>query len=211
MGSLADFAWFGEEYRKHESGIREKDPQYYWWIPLDRPIFGACIDHPTHSDSCEVYAKVALINRMYSAQLGRGKISKDKAEVQVARALFQSDIDKFIEPLFGLDGLNETVLPEVLKCHDRLVRIVRQGTGKDELSFSSKYLSFHVPRVVPIFDSKASKTARDILKGFFSFRGYGFYEKHCRRILNLMDFLIKGGIKPNLKIIDYVLFTGPST
>src|SRR4051812_24526068 len=82
-----DMPWFLDEYRKHELGIREKDSKYFWWIPLDRPILTACKNCPSHSDYCEVYAKVALVNRMYSAQLGRGRVGKYEAEDKVAQAL----------------------------------------------------------------------------------------------------------------------------
>ena len=203
-------AWFLEEYRKHESGLQDKNPLYYWWVTLDRPILTACKNCPGHSDWCEVYAKVALVNRMYSAQLGRGKLRKYEAEDKVAYALHESNIDKFIEPLRRLSGLTETILPGVVKCHDRLVRIVRKGAKNDALSFSSKYLSFHAPRVVPIFDSRAVWVAQQILKGASGYRGYPPFEKHCRRILGLMDLLANEKIKPEIKIIDYVLYTGAS-
>jgi hypothetical protein len=207
MARIRDLHWFLEEYRNHERGIRDKDWHYYWWIPLDRPILTACKNSPANSDYCEVYAKVALVNRMYSAQLGRGRMGKYDAEDRVSKSLCKSDIDKFVKPLLGLNVLTKAILPKVLKCHDRLVTIVHRATRKYELSFSSKYLSFHVPQVVPIFDSRAGWTARKILPDNSDFRGYGAYEKHCRRILALMDFLVKKKIKPNLKIIDYVLYS----
>jgi len=82
MARTRDLGWFLQEYRNHQRGIRDKvkDPDYYWWIPLDRPILTACKDHPGHSDYSEVYAKVAMVNRMYSAQLRRGKIGRYDAE-----------------------------------------------------------------------------------------------------------------------------------
>ncbi len=130
------------------------------------------------------------------------------AEDAVTKALCDSNIDKsIIEPLLGVDKLSEAVLPKVLECHDRVVTIVRRGSHKYELSFSSKYLSFHFPKVIPILDSRAEWTATNI-KGMPSFRGCGRYEKHCRRILSLMDSLVEKKIKPRLKIIDFVLFTG---
>lgn len=209
MARIQNPAWFLERYRKHVAGIRDKDPQYYWWIALDRPILTTCNDHPSHTDYCEVYAKVALVNRIYNAQLGRGKRRKYEAEDRVANALFKSDIDRFIEPLLSLSGLSEPVLPKVIDCHKQLVKVVRRGAGNDAVSFSSKYLSFHSPRVFPIFDSRAVKTARQILNGISSFRGYGSFEKHCRRILALMDLLAQEKIEPSLKMIDYVLYAGP--
>ena len=105
MAGIPDIASFLNEYQKLECGIRDKNPLYYWWIPLDRPILAACKDHPAHSDYCEVYAKVALVNRMYSAQLGKGKMGRYEAEDKVAQALCKSNIDIFIQPLFGHDAL----------------------------------------------------------------------------------------------------------
>jgi hypothetical protein len=108
MARILNRPWFLESYRKHECGIRDKDPAYYWWIPLDRPILSACKDCPGNTDYCEVYAKVALVNRMYSAQLGRGRVKKYEAEDNVTAALCKSDIDKFIEPLLNLNTLTDS-------------------------------------------------------------------------------------------------------
>ncbi len=66
MARLPDIDWFLEEHRNHERGIQNKDGHYYSWITLDRPILTACKEHPSHSDHSEVYAKVALVNRMYN-------------------------------------------------------------------------------------------------------------------------------------------------
>ncbi len=211
MAHIRDLDSFLEECRNHERGIEKQEYRYYWWIPLDRPILRACKGHPGHSDCSEVYAKVALVNRMYSANLGRyNKEGKFEAEDQVAQALFKSDIDKFIKPLLDLDALSEDVLPKVLKCHDRLIQIARPGAGNEALSFCSKYLSFHLPRVVPILDRRAELTASQV-EGIPSFRGCGRFEKHCRRVLALMNFLVMKRIMPNLKIIDYVLYSDPAT
>ncbi|SRR5260370_41498416 len=109
MARMRDLGWFLEEYRNHERGIRSEDWHYYWWIPLDRPIITACKEHPGHSDYSEVYAKVAMVNRMYSAQLGRGKMGKYDAEDRVTKALCKSDIDKFIKPLREEVSLTEDV------------------------------------------------------------------------------------------------------
>lgn len=210
MSRTLDITWFLEEYRKHELGIRDKDSKYYWWIPLDRPILAACKDCPSHDDYCEVYAKIALVNRMYSAQLGRGRVGKYEAEDKVAQALCKSDIDKHLEPLLNVGMLNEEVLPKVFKCHERLVSIARRAIGIDANSFASKYLSFHVPSVFPIFDSRASSAARQVLRGIASFRGCGVYEKHCRNIAHLMGILQENEVKPKLKTIDYVLYSAES-
>jgi hypothetical protein len=210
MARAPDIDWFIEEYRNHQKGLRDKEWPYYSWITFDRPIRTAFKEHPGHSDWSEVYAKVALVNRAYNAQLGRGKMDRYDAEDAVTKALCESasDIDGSIMKLLrNLDTLNEAVLPKVLECHDRIVTIVRRGSRKYELSFSSKYLSFHFPEIVPILDSRAEWTAANI-KGMSSFRGCGRYEKHCRRILSLMDCLLEKKIKPELKMIDYVLFSG---
>jgi hypothetical protein len=209
--------WFLEKYRKTQSGINEKNPFYYWWIPLDHPIIRACEDNPGHTDWCEVAAKVALVNRMYSAQLGRGKWGKYEAEDKVTKALVESDIDVFMRKLSKVATLNHDNLPKVVECHDKLVEIIRKRLKQYAVSFSSKYLSFHFPHVVPIFDTKATTCARKILKAdeIFkadsNFRGSGSYEKHCGRILRLMAILDEQKIEPDVKTIDYVLYSCEAT
>lgn len=210
MGTIHNIPWFLEQYRKIQTGIREKDPTYYWWIPLDRPIISACRNNPGHSDPCEVAAKVALVNRMYSAQLGKGKMGKFVAEDKVTESLVVSNrvIDDFMRKLSKFTTLNRDNLPTVVECHNKLVEIIRKRLKLKTFSFSSKYLSFHFPRVVPIFDSKATTCARKILKADSAFRGYEPYEKHCRQILRLMEVLVEYKLKPKVKTIDYVLYSG---
>ncbi len=208
MVPMHTIPWFVEQYRKIQSGIREKDPAHYWWIPLDRPIIRACRDNPGHTDSCEVAAKVALVNRMYSAQLGKGRLGKFEAEDKVTNALVESEIDEFMGKLSRFTTLTLENLSIVVDCHDKLVKVIRKRLKQNALSFSSKYLSFHFPRVVPLFDAKATTAARDILIGDSTFRGYGPFEKHCRRVRRLMDILVEEKVKPDVKVIDYVLYTG---
>ena len=83
MARILDIASFLNEYQKLECGIRDKNPLYYWWIPLDRPILAACKDHPAHSDYCEVYAKVALVNRMYSANLAEERAESTRRKTRL--------------------------------------------------------------------------------------------------------------------------------
>jgi hypothetical protein len=144
---------------------------------------------------------------MYSAQLGRGRLKPYDAEWKVAEALTGSNIDVFLLLLLPLTNLAEECLPDVLRCHDRLVEIVRRGVGQNALSFSSKYLSFHLPRVIPILDSRAEKEGKKILTGDGRLRGYGRFEKHCRRMLALLAVLRESGFDdPDIKIIDHVLY-----
>jgi hypothetical protein len=199
-------------YREADRAMRERCPAHYWRIPLDRVIIAACRANPRHSDLCEVNAKVALVNRMYSAQLGRGRLPKYEAEWQVAEALTASNIDEFLAPILDFPTLTQEGLQAVVNCHNRLVEIVRGGSTQESLSFSSKYLSFHVPRVVPILDSRAEKAAREIIVDGAGLRGSGRFEKHCRRVLQLLGFLRENGVDdPDIKIVDHVLYAAAET
>src|SRR5437016_1628556 len=94
MTRIKDLRSFLKEYQNHEQGIKAKDWHYYWWIPLDRPILTACKEHPDHSDYSEIFAKIALVNRMYRSQLGRGKkLKEQEPEDAIAHSLRKSGID----------------------------------------------------------------------------------------------------------------------
>ena len=78
------------------------------------------------------------------------------------------------------------------------------------LSFASKYLSFHVPRVVPIYDSLSNKEGRRYARGRVTSALPGSaaeqYRWHTASVLFLANHLRKQGIEPDVKLIDVVLY-----
>jgi len=181
---------------------------WYWWKYLDRPILEICKDHPEHVKSELVFAKVALINRVYRTNLQMG--SRD-AEQRLADKLVAAKADRFISALTRIQTFDRRALPSILAVHETFVRLAYRITGRVENSFCSKYLSFHYPASVLIFDNyayAALKAIRDsVPRGLYPRNWNRRYAYHCEAVLILLDELRDRGInRPNLKLVDHVLY-----
>src|SRR5688500_10053396 len=95
----------------------------YWWEPLDRPIFAVFAAYPQHDDVREVYAKVALVNRVYRANVQTGG---EDAEWHIAeRFVEQKDrIASALNILERCERFSRDTLPVVMDGHELLVRAV---------------------------------------------------------------------------------------
>jgi hypothetical protein len=181
-----------------------KDPDHWWRVPFDRAITCACRTSPEHTDVCEVFTKVALINRMYGAHLGGD--ARDP-EWNVAKEFVEGDADAVLALLRELPAFSAETLPIVVASQAGLVTLARRATGRNEESFCSKYASFHFPEVAPILDRYAEDFARRLTDGLCAADGQGRYEQHCRRVLYLADVLRSNAVaNPSIKLMDHVLY-----
>src|ERR1700722_8517026 len=89
---------FVESYKEQE-GIRNEGQ--LWIDAIDLAIIEACAKRPGHKNVYEVYGKVAIVNRMYAAMLGKYTKVSDP-EWKVAEQLVKHDADSFIAPLATL-------------------------------------------------------------------------------------------------------------
>lgn len=186
----------------------------HWWIgPLNQIVEGVCRHSPHHKNACDIYAKVALINRVYRTNLHRRVTEKVPfPELSVARQ-FTKGADVAMRPLRSLRSLRRNGLPDLVRCHTELMHLVHEVTKTWEVSFCSKYLSFHFPNVAPIYDLLAWRSARELVPQIDAWRcdpevlncDYGY---HCLRVLQLLDIL-KGRVpgRPALRVVDFVLYS----
>ena len=197
MKTLADFL---SEYERVQTNG-------YNWEVLDKTLFELCKQIPDHTDAKQIVAKVGLVNRAYRANLQMGT---QDAEWKLAQHLKNSDIDEHLTKLRSLASFDESTAPVVLQAHHRLVELCKEVTGRWALSFASKYLSFHVPRVVPIFDSysyaEGWKYARGSVASPLPGKAAEDYRWHTASVLFLANHLRKQGIDPDVKLIDVVLY-----
>ena len=197
MKTLADFL---SEYERVQTNG-------YNWEVLDKTLFELCKQIPDHTDAKQIVAKVGLVNRAYRANLQMGT---EDAEWKLAQHLKNSDIDEHLTKLRSLASFDESTAPVVLQAHHRLVKLCKEVTGRWALSFASKYLSFHVPRVVPIFDSysyaEGWKYARGSVASPLPGKAAEDYRWHTASVLFLANHLRKQGIDPDVKLIDVVLY-----
>lgn len=179
----------------------------YNWQCLDQVLWEMCDQTPGHTDVRRVLAKVGLVNRAYRANLQMGV---EEAEWKVARRLIDSDIDRHIVALRALTTFDRTTAPVVLDAHRSLVALCKETTSRWALSFASKYLSFHAPRVVPLFDQYAYTEGWKLVRGVVNEPMAGNaaedYRWHAASVLFLADQLRAQGVEPNVKYIDVVLY-----
>jgi len=117
------------------------------WRTVDAELYDLCRRRPSQRIFADVYAKVAVIGRVYVAGVSRSSHAPGDREAEMARGLI------------GLADLIEETLADLAgRQFDRATaaQIVEPHTGDVWLpSFVSKYLHFHCDRV-PIYDSNAA-------------------------------------------------------
>jgi hypothetical protein len=181
----------------------------YWWEPLDRPILTACRKMPNHVSNEEVFAKIALVNRVYRANLHLGTTD---AEWKLATLLVKINFDNTIAQLRNLKSYSNKSKALVIATHEDFVKITYKVTKRVENSFCAKYLSSHFPAVVPIFDGKSYATSwklkgRYLGKDLYHNNWNSDYGYHCEAILLLISDLRQERISnPSLKLIDKILY-----
>ena len=184
---------------------RKYDPNYYYRY-IDQAIFLTFQKYPNHTSPEQVFAKISLVNRIYRTNIQRRR--KD-AEWKLAELLVDKKFDNAITPLKTIKNLDAATLPEIVGIHERFVNIAKKVLRVRATSFCSKYLHFHFPKIIPIFDSKAYETAWKLVGNEIndSDMGISDYGCYCLTILNLIEKLNIYGIRSaNLKAIDYLLY-----
>jgi len=182
----------------------------YSWATLDRALVIVCTAMPRHVRVDEVSVKINIINRMYGANLHLG--AKDAVQ-KVAEKFVEGDVDVIASALQQCSKFSSETLPPILDTHEKLVMLARQVTNRIENSFVSKYLHFHFPDTVPIFDSHAYKASWKVAPPPESeFADYNKrlscdYGYHCGAILQIVAKLREYGVQaPKLKLLDVLLY-----
>ena len=181
----------------------------YYFKPLDQAILRACKKIPDHNNKNEVFAKIALVNRTYRANLNLGA---KNAEWHLAEKFVDKNIDNELSPLKNIRRFNLNSIERVVQTHEKLIQIAYTITKRVENSFSSKYLSFHFPKIVPIYDSYSYATSWRLIGNQVKATRYDEnwnydYGYHCEAILLLVEALLSNGIQnPDLKLVDCVLY-----
>lgn len=155
-------------------------------------LYNMCKDYPLNTNAEQVSAKTWLIGRSYAASPQRRKIPGQQQNdnysyffIDLANIFIQDkrsrEIDETLENLksikyFGNLDQDEnnilSVLELVNKLNSTIVDSIKildnyQEGDKDpnqNISFCSKYLHFHCPNMVFIYDSYSSKNAYSYIK-----------------------------------------------
>ncbi len=134
------------------------------WGVGNEALYALCRKYPEHHRVDEIVAKVWLIGRTYAAAIERqraaGKSSGDDFYVdRVGPMIRSARIDRWLKPL---RALRRPDAARVVPAHARLTELFRQISGTEKHSLASKYLHFHLPKAVYIFDERASRGIRRV-------------------------------------------------
>ena len=206
---LRDIETFVREYKK------TYEDQY--WKSLDWPILEICkgkYKSHTGAEVDKVWAKIALINRVYRTNLHFGKKG---SEWKLAEVLADRET-KFDDNIHFLSALpfSEKNFDQIIKIHEYFVDVVKRNvTGRIENSFCSKYLNLHFPDSVPIFDQYSYSVSWKIIgRKLYNHGELKPYDKnqnidyacHCFAVLKLISNLESKNIPVDLKVIDQTLY-----
>lgn len=145
----------------------------------NRILYRMCFEHPDHTDVAVVKGKIIAIGRIYSAspQRGAGRPKAGNPDVfeAIAAAICADGFDDCLKNLPTDMRIDQSHIDGVVQVHARLKSIVFEATrinnersaeskaGSDtpwkpryHPSFASKYLHFHRPNLIPIYDGIAA-------------------------------------------------------
>lgn len=125
-------------------------------------LYRMCSEKPQHKDIDIIKSKLWIIGRAYSAAIER-KAGPDFKIETAAAILKASEIDSHISSLLKITKTDETNLDTLLRAHKCLTDALQRATGIEKRSLASKYLHFHAPKAVFIFDSIANRKIRELL------------------------------------------------
>lgn len=154
-------------------------------------LYRMCSERPRHKDIDTIKSKLWIIGRAYSAAIER-KAGPDFSIDTAAAILKASELDKHISRLLKITRPDETNLETLLCAHKCLTDALLSATGIEKRSLASKYLHFHAPKAVFIFDSIANREIRKLLspvKNKFTCNGRhdNQYEAFSRRCIFFRD------------------------
>lgn len=155
-------------------------------------LYKMCQNKLYHNDLDVVESKLWIIGRAYAASIER-KAGKDFDIKVAAQILIDSEIDKKIANLNSIGRINSNHVDELLDTHNYMMQLLKLATGVDKRSLASKYLHFHAPMSVFIYDSIVRNNLRDRLRKIgknrfpISKKYDDEYESHVKRCISYRD------------------------
>ena len=132
------------------------------WDLGNQTLYDLCRKHPDHRSVDVIVAKMWLIGRSYASSIERRRDSHsvkgdDFYLDTVGPRIKRAGIDSWFDAVRELRRPNLSV---VVPAHKRLTDLFREISGLEMRSLASKYLHFHFPRAVYIYDERAGRAIR---------------------------------------------------
>ena len=188
------------------------------WVLANSILYDLCDKYHFHNNPDEIVTKIWLIGRSYAAAIERNKKAKNNSGEYyystVSPVIIQhgKEIDSMIEKLNSIERITLDNIQTLLSAQGFLTRVFFSITDQEKRSLASKYLHFHSPQSVFIYDSVAHKTLGKLVKGNLQssdFDGDSVdieYAKYCIRALKLRDYIqAKYNLDLSMRQIDSLL------
>lgn len=140
------------------------------WEYGNSVLYRMCDEQPEHKDIDVIVGKIWLIGRSYAAAIERRKNAVDGGDDfyydVVAPKLLEigPELDDRIDGLKKSKGHIVDDAKEILSTHKFLMDTFYELTGLEKRSLASKYLHFHCPEKIFIYDSRARAAIGKIVK-----------------------------------------------
>lgn len=125
-------------------------------------LYRMCNERPSHKEIDTIKSKLWLIGRAYSATIER-KAGKDFNLQKAAEKIQASEIDSHISKLQKINRTSLENVDTLLTAHKYFTDLLKEITDLNKRSLASKYLHFHAPKCVFIYDSIANRRIREII------------------------------------------------
>jgi len=156
------------------------------WDLGNQTLYDLCRKHPDHRSVDVIVAKMWLIGRSYASSIERRRDSRstkgdDFYLDTVGPTMKRAGVDKWFDAIRELRRPNLSV---VVPVHKRLTDVFRDISGLEMRSLASKYLHFHFPKAVYIYDERAGRAIRLIKPGLrLRAPAYDRYDKTYARFV----------------------------
>lgn len=168
------------------------------WDLGNQVLYNLCKAYPQHKTDKEIIAKILLIGRTYAAAIERRK-NNDRSNEDfyvdvVASVVRKSRIDGWLYALKRMKTTTTATLPLVIKTHQNVMRLFERISGLNKRALASKYLHFHYPNTVFIYDSRVCEGMRK-LKAFtdkgpkWNGEGDSEYAKFATKCVTVRDHI----------------------
>lgn len=190
----------------------------YLWGIGNQVLYEMCGKYPAQQDVEAVANKFWLIGRAYAASLERRQTSNeplpstgDDFYRRFAQAYVNAQLDAVFAPLWTYDeGITEDNLLHILDVHSRVSSILKAVTGQWKISLASKYLHFHFPTLIFIYDSRAAAGLRQYVPRWpkVPLQAVPEYSRFCAAMLLLRNAIAeRNAIRLTPRQLDRLLLT----
>lgn len=136
------------------------------WTFGNNILYKMCKENPKHTDSDVIVGKIWLIGRSYAAAIERRKDANQETDnfyFEVVAPNIKDIGTQLDEKILALSKTSPLDIKNLLTTHKFLTDEFNKITNLQKRSLASKYLHFHCPKKVFIYDSRANNAINKLV------------------------------------------------